>query len=137
MRADELSEADEIDFTDEVNRRKIGIIIMSLFDRWNLSTEEQLNLLGLSPNSRALLTKYRKGQAAINPGRDTLDRVGWLLATHKALRLLYPENENIRYSWIKRRNRDFDNLTPLQIMTTEGMIGVAKVSRYLDFMRGM
>ena len=136
MRADNL-QVDELDLTSEVNRKKIGLIIMRLFDHWNLTTEEQLSLLGLSPKSRALLTKYRKGQAAINPGRDTLDRVGWLLAAHKALRLLYPENENIRYSWIKRRNKVFNNLTPLQVMITEGMIGVAKVSRYLDFQRGM
>ena len=136
MRADKLP-VDDLDFTNEANRKKIGLIIMRLFDHWSLTTEEQLSLLGLSSKSRALLTKYRKGQAAINPGRDTLDRVGWLLATHKALRLLYPENENIRYSWIKRRNKVFNNLTPLQVMITEGMIGVAKVSRYLDFQRGM
>ncbi len=136
MRADN-PQVDDLDLTSEVNRKKIGLIIMRLFDHWGLTTEEQLSLLGLSPKSRALLTKYRKGQAAINPGRDTLDRVGWLLAAHKALRLLYPENENIRYSWIKRRNKVFNNLTPLQVMITEGMIGVAKVSRYLDFQRGI
>jgi hypothetical protein len=66
-----------------------------------------------------------------------LDRAGWLLAIHKALRLLYPRNEALRYSWVKRRNRDFDNFTPLELMIREGIIGIAKVSRYLDMERGL
>ena len=67
------------------------------------STAEQLNLLGLSETSRALLTKYRKGEP-LPLSRDVQDRVGWLLSIHKALRLLYPQNEGLRYSWVSRRN---------------------------------
>jgi hypothetical protein len=66
-----------------------------------------------------------------------LDRAGWLLAIHKALRLLFPYSENLRFSWIKRRNRNFGNLTPLEIMMREGIIGLAKVSRYLDMELGL
>ena len=50
-----------------------------------------LELLGLSAKGRAMLSKYAKGDA-LPEGRDTLDRVGWLLAIHKVLRLLYPQN---------------------------------------------
>jgi len=64
------------------------------------------------------------------------DRVGWLLAIHTALRLLYPRNEELRYSWVNRRNAAFDNLTPLAVMKEQGIIGIARVSRYLDFYRG-
>lgn len=128
---------DRADLTDEQTRKKLGILVMRLFERWGLTSEEQLNLLGLSPRSRALLARYRKGQAALSAGRDTLDRVGWLLAVHKALRLLYPENEGLRYGWVRRRNRSFENLTPLEVMTGEGLLGVAKVARYLDFQRGL
>jgi hypothetical protein len=64
------------------------------------------------------------------------DRVGWLLSIHKALRLLYPRNEDIRSSWVNRRNAAFDNLAPLDVMKEQGIIGIARVARYLDFYRG-
>ncbi|MDD5286061.1 MAG: MbcA/ParS/Xre antitoxin family protein, partial [Desulfuromonadaceae bacterium] len=78
----------------------------------------------------------RNGEA-LPESRDTLDRVGWLMAIHKALGLLYPYNEDVRYSWVTRRNKAFDNLTPLDVMREQGIIGIARVSRYLDHYRGL
>ena len=124
-----------IDLTTEESRSKQAVLISNLFDSWNLGTEGQLNLLGLSITSRAMLGKYRKGNP-LSSSRDMQDRVGWLLAIHKALRQLYPRNPELRYSWISRRNRAFDNLTPLDLMKDDGLIGIAKVARYLDFQRG-
>ena len=124
----------EIDLASEDSRSALSKMVIKLFHLWNLSTADQLELLGLSPKSRAMLAKYGKGEAL--PGnRDILDRVGWLLAIHKALRLLYPQNEDIRYSWISRGNTAFNNLTPLTVMKEQGIIGIAKVSRYLDYYR--
>ncbi len=123
------------DLTSEESRTGLSKLITKLFDLWNLSTTDRLELLGQSPNSRANLTKYRSGAPLPNL-RDLLDRAGWLLSIHKSLRLLYPYNETLRYTWINRRNKAFDNQTPLQVMLHEGIIGLAKVSRYLDFQRG-
>lgn len=127
---------DHTDLTTEESRSALAKLLTNLFAKWNLSTAEQLNLLGLSPTSRAMLARYRRGGALAN-SRDMLDRAGWLLSIHKALRLLFPRNENIRYTWVKRRNRDFDNYTPLEVMMHEGIIGIAKISRYLDMERGL
>jgi hypothetical protein len=69
--------------------------------------------------------------------RDMLDRIGWLLSIHKSLRLLYPRNEHIRYTWVNRRNRILDDQRPLDIMTSQGLIGIARVARFLDFLRGL
>ncbi len=123
------------DLTSEESRAGLSKLITKLFDLWDLSTTDRLELLGQSPNSRANLAKYRNGAPLPNL-RDLLDRAGWLLSIHKSLRLLYPYNETLRYTWINRRNKAFDNLTPLQVMLQEGIIGMAKVSRYLDFQRG-
>lgn len=126
----------EIDLASEESRGALSKMVIKLFRLWNLSTADQLDLLGLSPKSRAMLAKYGKGEAL--PGtRDILDRVGWLLAIHKALRLLYPQNEDIRHSWVSRRNAAFNNLTPLTVMKEQGIIGIAKVARYLDHYRGL
>ena len=112
-------------------------LITNLFDRWNLTSEEQLELLGLSAKSRSLLSAYRKGGKSIPSSRDTMERVAWLLSIHKALRLLYPRNQEIRYTWVKRRNMAFNNLTPMEIMRQGGIIGLTVISRHLDYQRGI
>jgi len=126
----------DIDLSTPEERGKMARLVTRLFELWQLPTAEQLNLLGLSETSRALLTKYRKGEP-LPLSRDVQDRVGWLLSIHKALRLLYPQNEGLRYSWVSRRNQALDNLRPLDLMLDQGIIGIAKVSRYLDLQRGV
>jgi hypothetical protein len=123
------------DLFSDSSRSSLAKVITNLFQRWGLSTADQLELLGLSPKSRSLLGKYSKGEP-LPATRDVMDRVGWLLAIHKALRLLYPQNEDIRYSWVNRRNTAFGNIPPLAVMKEQGIIGIAKVARYLDFYRG-
>ena len=135
MRTAQAFHSDD-DFRSEEGRSALAKMVMKLFSLWQLSTADQLELLGLSVKSRAMLSKYAKGDA-LPEARDTLDRVGWLMAIHKALRLLYPQNPEIRYSWVKRRNEAFDNLAPLDVMKEQGIIGIARVSRYLDHYRGL
>lgn len=117
-------------------RKTMAKALINLFDQWNIDNTTRLNLLGLSDNSRSLLAKYRNGEQGVPTSRDALDRVGWLLAIHKALRLLFPHNEQLRTSWVSRRNAAFNNHTPLEYMTERGIIGLANVSRYLDYQRG-
>ena len=132
----QLAEETRIDIESSEARKKLALMVTRLFDLWNISTAAQLELLGLSRTSRAQISKYRSG-GAVPSSRDMLDRIGWLLSIHKSLRLLYPRNENIRYTWVKRRNRVLDDQRPLDIMKYQGLIGVARVARYLDFLRGM
>jgi hypothetical protein len=126
---------DEVVLESADSRKGLATLVIKLFHLWELNTSDQLDLLGLSPKSRAMLSKYARGEA-LPATRDMFDRVGWLLSIHKALRLLYPRNEDIRYSWVNRRNAAFDNLAPLEVMKEQGIIGIARVARYLDFYRG-
>ena len=126
----------ELDLQSPEARGELAKMVIQLFTHWGLSTSDQLELLGLSTKSRGLLARYAKGEA-LPEGRDSLDRVGWLLSIHKALRLLYPHNPEIRYTWVSRRNTAFANLTPLAVMKEQGIIGLARVARYLDYYRGL
>ena len=132
----QLTEETRINLENSDARRKPARMVTRLFELWNLPTADQLELLGLSRTSRAQISKYRKG-GALPSSRDMLDRIGWLLSIHKNLRLLYPRNENIRYTWVKRRNQILDDQRPLDIMKYQGLIGIARVARYLDYIRGM
>lgn len=115
----------------EDQRSRIARMVMQLFERWQISTDEQLELLGLRPKSRSALSRYRRGEP-LPLVRDMLDRAAYLLSIHRSLRTLYPENPEICYGWIKMRNRAFGNHTPLEVMLDEGLLGLAKVSRHLD-----
>lgn len=130
------SNYDDIDLTSPSARKTMAKALIRLFDQWNIDNNTRLNLLGLSDKSRSLLTKYRNGEQGIPASRDAIDRVGWLLAIHKALRLMFPHNEQLRQSWVTRNNTAFDNRSPIEHMTERGIIGLANVSRYLDYQRG-
>jgi hypothetical protein len=97
----------------DIDRSKALLkLVSNLFDKWELTEAERRDLLG--------------------PDDELEDRAGWLLSIHKALRLLYPENPEICYSWVKRRNQVFDNQTPLQIMLQSGIPGMKAVAFHLD-----
>ncbi len=132
----QLAEETRIDIENSDARRKLARMVTRLFELWDLPAADQLELLGLSRTSRAQISKYRKG-GALPSSRDMLDRIGWLLSIHKSLRLLYPRNKSIRYTWVKRRNQILGDQRPLDIMKYQGLIGIARVARYLDFLRGM
>jgi hypothetical protein len=119
----------------EIDRKAIASMLMKLFDHWNLTTEEQLDVLGFSPTNRAVLTRYRKGEA-LSGSRDTMERAGHLLGVHKNLRLLFPHNRDLAYAWMKSRNRAFDNLTPTEVIRKFGFAGLLMVLAYLDRARG-
>lgn len=120
---------------DESTRRHLASLVVRLFDRWKLDSATSLALLGMSPNSRSLLPKYRNGERALPAAPDVLDRVGYLLGVHKGLRFLYPKSEALRYGWVNMPNRMLDGRTPLSVML-ESMVGLARIARFVDFQRG-
>lgn len=117
------------------DRKALAGMLMRLFDHWQLSTEEQLDALGFSTTNRAVLARYRRGEA-IAASRDTIERAGHLLGIHKNTRLLFPHNRELAYAWIKTRNRAFDQRTPIEVIREFGFAGLLMVLAYLDRARG-
>lgn len=113
------------------DRGALAKMVMKLFDHWQLSTEEQASLLGLATTNRAALTRYRKGEP-IGTSRDQYERVGHLLAIHRNLRALFPENRELAYRWMSLRNRAFDNHAPVEVIRERGFAGLLMVRSYLD-----
>jgi Protein of unknown function (DUF2384) len=115
-------------------RRRLTRLVLALFDRWELSTAEQAALLGLSPDNRATIARYRRGEP-FGESRDLIERAGHLLGIHKSLRILFPHDRDLAYRWVKASNRRL-GAPPLEIMIARGFEGVLAVRRYLDFERG-
>lgn len=124
------------DLADDAVRRDLARVVAVLFGKWELPGDAQLALLGMSPESRKLLPQYRRGERALPNARDTLDRAGYLLGIHKGLRLLFPEDEELRYGWIRRANTLLGGRTPLAVMLEDGLVGLARIARFVDFQRG-
>ncbi len=118
-----------------IDRSELAKMVMKLFAHWNLSTEDQLALLGLSTNNRAALTRYRKG-APLAQSRDLMDRVGILMGIHKSLRFLFPRNRDLAYAWMTQRNKVFEGMTPTETIKEWGFRGLFMIRAYLDKARG-
>ena len=127
MRKGELQPHEDLDLG------AIAKMLMQLFDHWKLSTEEQLDMLGLATDDLAALAKYRRGQP-IAPSQNTIERAGHLLAIHQNLRLLFPHNQELAYKWIRSSNKAFGGRTPVEVIHEYGFSGMLMVRDYLDNM---
>ena len=125
----------DVDLHSRDQRQALARMVMKLLEHWQLSAEDQLALLGLSPESRVSLKRYREG-GALSDSRDLLDRVGHLLAIHKSLRILFPQNRELAYRWMSTRNNDFQRLSPVEVVKQYGFTGLVMVRSYLDRERG-
>lgn len=106
-------------------------MVMSLFDHWNLSSEDQALLLGLARGKRAALDRYQEG-ACIGTTREEYERVEHLLGIHRSLHLLFPHNRDVAYGWMKMRNRAFGGMTPVDAIKERGFTGLLMVRAYLN-----
>jgi hypothetical protein len=109
--------------------------VTKLFALWALPAPDQLTLLGLNESNRIALLRYAKGEA-LAANRDLLERAGHLLGIHKALKLLYPHNDDIVSGWMSSPNAKFEGATPVDIVRRFGFAGLLMVRGTLDRMRG-
>ncbi|MEC9363341.1 MAG: hypothetical protein VYC42_08970 [Pseudomonadota bacterium] len=107
-------------------RIRLARLTTKLFELWGLELCTQAVLLGLSPASRATLTRYRSGHPLADQP-DRLERVGHLLGIHKCLQMLYPLNPELRHSWVGARNQRLDGHAPVEIMLRDGLPGIVAV----------
>jgi len=100
-------------------------------DRWHLSADEQILLLG-SPG-RSTFFKWKKDGG--NLPADTQERLSHLLGIWKSLRILFTVDERGE-EWIRHPNRYFDGASALDVMLEGSVASIYRVRRYLDVQRG-
>jgi hypothetical protein len=102
---------------------------------WNLGVEEQIVLLG-SPG-RSTYFKWKAAPAAARLGRDTLERLSYILGIYKALQILLPD-ESAADGWVRKQNAAavFGGRSALERMLGGNVGDLVVVRQYLDAMRG-
>jgi uncharacterized protein (DUF2384 family) len=103
-------------------------------DKWSLSTEEQIKLLGSPPRSTFFKWKKDGGQLSA----DTVERLSHLLNIYKCLRIVFTDEDESR-QWVRKPNEApfLNGISALEFMTKSGYVSdVFQVRRYLDAQRG-
>lgn len=103
----------------------------SLADGWELSTDDQIKLLG-SPG-RSTFFKWKKTGGSLP--NDTVERISHLLNIYKCLEILLP-NPKSADEWIKKPNTYFEGRTALEVMLEGQVSDIYRVRQYLDAQRG-
>jgi hypothetical protein len=103
-------------------------------DAWKLSSDEARTLLGSPPRSTFFLWK-KTGQGQL--GRDTLERVSYILGIYKALQILLPDAAAAD-AWVRKPNTAplFGGKPALQRMLSGNVSDLYVVRQYLDAWRG-
>lgn len=103
-------------------------------DLWDLSTDEQMTLLGVT--ARSTFYKWKKEPNAVLP-KDTLERISYVLGIYKALQILLPD-EKAADGWVKRPNDAplFAGRSALDRMLSGQVADLFVVRQYLDAQRG-
>jgi hypothetical protein len=106
----------------------------NLAAEWNLRVAEQRKLLGDPPESTFFKWKRQRDGAL---GRDTLERISYLLGIWKDLQILFPEAARAD-AWVRRPNdaTPFGGRSALERMLSGNVADLYEVRRYLDAQRG-
>ena len=93
-----------------------------LSHRWQLDEETRRQLLSTDPGSH---------RAERTESSTAVARARQLLTIHAGLRLLFPEDRELRWTWVTRRNRALDGSTPLGVMLG-GDDGIVRVLQHIQ-----
>ena len=119
----------------EGDERPTDRVAMTAFQKlseaWQLTTDQQLQLLG-SPG-RSTFFKWKKDGGSLP--RDTVERISHLLAIYKALQIIVPDSTQAD-SWIKKPSAYFKGNSALDVMLHGQVVDILKVRQYLDVQRG-
>ena len=97
----------------------------NIFEIWRLNPEEMRELLG-KPDEKTFMD-WRNRSVWSLP-EDTLMRISYVLGIYKALRILYPTEQQAA-EWPRKPNRAFQGRSALDVMLAGDLAGVR---RYLD-----
>lgn len=106
-------------------------LFFSLAEKWSLTADQQMRLLG-SP-ARSTFFKWKKEGGLISG--DTLERISHLLSIYKALQILFPDPDRAD-EWLRRSDKYFEEYSALDVMLGGKLSDIYRVREYVDAQRG-
>lgn len=105
----------------------------NIMEAWDLSNEEQMQILGVPRSTFFKWKKLHEGSLA----QDTLERISYILGIYKALQILLPDPKSSD-EWIKKPNKMplFGGRSALDRMLSGHVADLYIVRQYLDSERG-
>jgi len=105
-----------------------------LAEQWKLRIADQRKLLGEPPEST--FYKWKRQQDGL-PGRDTIERISYLLGIWKSLQILFPAPPQAD-AWLHKPNQAplFGGQSALERMLSGNVADLYVVRQYLDAQRG-
>jgi hypothetical protein len=123
-------------FGTEDQRRVLSRAFFKLMEHWGLANEETARLLGWTyKTNRTRIDNMRKGLTGLPQDQDKFERVRDLINIHKSLRILFPNQRNLVYEWVKVPRERFGGYAALDVMLEDGKTGISAIRRYLDYER--
>ena len=103
-------------------------------ERWQLTARQQQIVLGQP--ARSTFFKWKSGQPGAI-GKDTLERLSYIVGIYKALQILIPRAD-LADAWITRPNDAplFNGQPPIAMLTEGSVASLYRVRAYLDAQRG-
>jgi len=104
-------------------------------DLWELSTNEQMTILGAP--AKSTFFKWKKQQDDAHLSRDTLERISYVIGIYGALQILLP-NARAADTWVKRPSHApiFAGRSALDRMLSGRVSDLFVVRQYVDAQRG-
>lgn len=117
--------------------RVLGQAFWNIVEKYSLSQKEAAILLGVKPNNRQRLGSLRQ-ERKIPDDPDKILRVSHLIGIHKNLRILFPQNRELVYSWFKTKRSLLEGLSAMEYIASEPLQSLPRIfsiRRLLDQIR--
>ncbi len=114
----------------------LGKAFWKLVQLYQFSRTEQATLLGIKANRERLNSLEKQNTIPVDP--DKFLRVSHLLGIHRNLRILYPHNREIVYSWMKTPRELFHGVSAIEFIEEDPLNSLPRlftVRRTLDQIR--
>ena len=120
---------------DTFDTAKVFKVVLRILGKWQASTEERIQLLGLKEDEFKATCQAVKSDKPIILGEETHLRLACILEIHQSLRIAFSNPENI-YGFMKMANNNpfFAGRTPMEAAMQEGLKGLCETLKRLEAM---
>jgi hypothetical protein len=118
-----------------VNQVRVAFkVILTIFEKWNCTTDEALTLLGLK---RSTWFKYKSHPETASFSPDLIERLSYILNIHAALRILFSNPDSV-YQWVRKPNQApfYNGRSAMDVMLQGRVVDLWSVASRLNAERG-